>query len=139
MIAAFILWSAWAPPPKATVRGPVATVLAGLVTSTIGMVAGIGGPFVAAFLRFLPDRREIVATHALLMTAQNVLKAVAFMTLGFAFGPYLPLTVAMIASGLVGTAIGGRLLAALPEKSFRLGFKILLTIAAAGLLWSIAF
>lgn len=45
----------------------------------------------------------------------------------------------MIASGLIGTAIGGRLLSALPEKGFRLGFKILLTIAALGLLQSALF
>jgi hypothetical protein len=45
----------------------------------------------------------------------------------------------MIASGLIGTAIGGRLLAALPEHAFRVGFKILLTVAALGLLQSAFF
>jgi uncharacterized membrane protein YfcA len=138
-IAAFILWSAWAPMPRVSGHGPVTTVLAGLLTAIAGMVSGIAGPLVAAFLRFLPDRHQIIATHALLMTAQNTLKAVAFASLGFAFGPYLPLTAAMIASGLIGTAIGGRLLSALPEKGFRLGFKILLTIAALGLLQSALF
>jgi uncharacterized membrane protein YfcA len=134
IIACFLLWSAWAPQPKATARGPVATALAGLATSILGMVTGVGGPVVAAFLRFLPDRRHIIATHAVLMTAQNVLKAIAFSALGFAFAPYLPLVVAMIASGGIGTLIGGRLLSSLPEDKFRLGFKIVLTLVALNLL-----
>jgi uncharacterized protein len=89
---------------------------------------------VAAFLRFLPDRRQIIATHAVLMTAQNVLKAVAFGALGFVFAPYVPLVVAMIVSGGIGTLIGGRLLLSLPEDKFRVGFKIVLTLAAINLL-----
>lgn len=133
-IAGFILWSAWAPQPRAEARGPAATAVAGLLTAILGMVTGISGPVVAAFLRFLPDRRQIIATHALLMTAQNGLKAVAFAAFGFAFAPYLPLVAAMILSGLVGTAIGGRLLSALPEQRFRLGFKLLLTVSALALL-----
>jgi uncharacterized membrane protein YfcA len=134
IIACFLLWTAWAPQPKANVRGKIATVLAGFGTAVLGMMTGVGGPLVAAFLRFLPDRRQIIATHAVLMTVQNALKAVAFSALGFAFAPYLPLVIAMIASGAVGTLIGGRLLSSLPEGKFRLGFKIVLTLVALNLL-----
>jgi uncharacterized protein len=134
IIACFLLWSAWAPQPKANVRGRVATAIAGFATAVLGMVTGVGGPLVAAFLRFLPDRRQIIATHAVLMTAQNILKAIAFSALGFAFAPYVPLVVAMIVSGGLGTLIGGRLLSSLPEDKFRLGFKLLLTLVALNLL-----
>jgi uncharacterized membrane protein YfcA len=134
IIALFLLWSAWAPQPKATARGVVSTVLAGLATSILGMVTGVGGPIVAAFLRFLPDRRQIIATHAVLMTAQNILKAAAFSALGFVFAPYVLLVIAMIVSGGIGTLIGGRLLSSLPEDKFRLGFKIVLTLVALNLL-----
>jgi uncharacterized protein len=134
IIAVFLLWSAWAPQPKATARGVVSTVLAGLATSILGMVTGVGGPIVAAFLRFLPDRRQIIATHAVLMTAQNILKAAAFSALGFVFAPYVLLVIAMIVSGGIGTLIGGRLLSSLPEDKFRLGFKIVLTLVALNLL-----
>ncbi|HHY50411.1 MAG TPA: sulfite exporter TauE/SafE family protein [Alphaproteobacteria bacterium] len=138
-IAGFILWSAWAPMPEARAGTPLLTALAGLITSIVGMITGIGGPLVAAFLRFLPDRRQIIATHAVLMTAQNVLKALAFASLGFAFAPYLPLAAGMILSGLVGTGIGARLLSSLPEPAFRIGFKLLLTVAALGLLQAAVF
>ena len=135
IIALFILWSAWAPQPKVQARGPVLTAIAGLVTSTVGMVTGVAGPLVIAFLRFLPDRRQIISTHASLMTAQNVLKAAAFTAFGFAFGSYLPFVAAMIMSGFAGTAVGGKLLSRLPESAFRRGFRLLLTLIAISLLY----
>lgn len=135
VIAAFILWSAWAPPPRTDARGPLVTVAAGLGTAILGMITGVSGPVVISFLRFLPDRRQVIATHASLMTAQNTLKAVAFTAFGFAFAPYVPLVVAMIAVGFIGTAIGGKLLARLPEERFRRVFKLLLTAIALGLLY----
>jgi uncharacterized membrane protein YfcA len=103
-IALFVLWSAWAPQPKTDVRGPLATAVAGFVAAVLGMVTGISGPLVAAFLRFLPDRRQIIATHAVLMTAQNLLKAAAFAAFGFAFAGYLPLATA-IALALLWDAV----------------------------------
>lgn len=138
-IAAFVIWTAWSPQPRAEVRGPVQTTIAGFAASVLGMVTGIGGPLVAAMLRFLPDRHQIIATQAAIMTAQNVLKAAAFATFGFAFASYLPLVAAMIFSGLIGTAIGGRLMAGLPEAGFRLGFKLTLTAIALSLLWTALF
>ncbi len=139
LIAAFLLWSAWAPQPKVRARGWFATAIAGLATATVGMVTGVSGPLVVAFLRFLPDRHQIIGTHAALMTAQNALKAAAFTAFGFAFGSYLPFVAAMIASGFAGTAMGGRLLARLPEARFRTGFRLLLSLVALTLLYQAFF
>ncbi|HEV7276165.1 MAG TPA: sulfite exporter TauE/SafE family protein [Devosiaceae bacterium] len=136
LIAIFILWSAWAPKPSGTARGPLATAAAGLVTAAIGMITGVSGPLVIAFLRFLPDRHQIIATHALLMTAQNAFKAVAFAAFGFAFVPYLPLVALMVATGFAGTWTGRRLLARVPEQGFRWGFRIILSLVAVNLLWA---
>jgi uncharacterized membrane protein YfcA len=82
----------------------------------------------------LPDRRQLVATHAMLMTIQNTFKIATFTVLGFAFASYLPLVLAMVLSGFVGTTIGSRLLVRVPEKVFRIGFKIVLTIVALDLI-----
>lgn len=136
LIAVFILWSAWAPKPAGTARGPLATAAAGLLTAAVGMITGVSGPLVIAFLRFLPDRHQIIATHALLMTAQNTFKTLAFTAFGFAFAPYLPLIAMMVATGFAGTWIGRRLLSRVPEQGFRWGFRIILSLVAAHLLWS---
>jgi uncharacterized protein len=134
LIAAFILWSAWGPKPRGVARGPLATAAAGLFTSALGMVTGVAGPLVIAYLRFLPDRHQIIATHALLMTAQNVFKALAFALFGFAFAPYLPLVAAMVATGFLGTTLGRGLLQKVPETAFRWGFRIILSLVALDLL-----
>jgi uncharacterized membrane protein YfcA len=137
-IAVFILWSVWAPQPKVPVRTPLLVTFAGVVTAAIGMVVGIAGPLVAANLRHLEDRRQIVATHAFLTSCQNLFKVLTFVALGFAFGTYLPLTLLLIAVGFAGTALGGALLERLPERAFRIAFRLMLSVIALELLWRVA-
>ncbi len=132
-IALFLLYSLWAPKPEIDGRGPLSTTIAGAFTSAIGMIVGISGPLVITFLRNLKERRQIVGTHAFLMTGQNSFKLLSFMLFGFAFSDYLPLILAMIVSGLFGTVFGGFLLDRLPEKLFRVAFRIIITVVALDL------
>lgn len=133
-IGAFVLVTTWLPQPKIVGRSPLAQFAGGAVISAVSMVVGATGPLVAIFIKGLPDRRQLVATHAMLMTLQNIFKIAVFMMLGFAFAAYLPLVVAMIATGFLGTAIGSRLLVKVPESAFRWGFKIVLTLVALDIL-----
>ncbi|MCF6302326.1 MAG: sulfite exporter TauE/SafE family protein [Devosiaceae bacterium] len=132
-IAIFILYSVWAPKAKISGRGAFSTTLAGTFTSAVGMVVGVSGPLVISFLRNLKDRREIVGTHAFLMTNQNLFKFLAFTLFGFAFWDFAPLILAMIISGFIGTYFGGLLLDKVPEKVFRVVFRLILTIVALDL------
>lgn len=68
------------------------------------------------------------------MTFQNSAKIAAFIAYGFAFAEFVPLIIAMVAAGFIGTAIGTKLLIKLPEKAFRYGFKIIITLMAVDLL-----
>ena len=133
-IASFVLLTTWLPQPKIVGKSRVAQVIGGAVIAAVSMVVGATGPLVAVFIKGLADRRQLVATHATLMTLQNSFKVVMFVVLGFAFADYLPLIVAMILSGFVGTTIGSRLLVKVPEAAFRWGFKIVLTLVALDLL-----
>jgi len=134
VIAIFVLITAWLPQPKIVSRSPVVQVIGGGVISALSMVVGATGPLIALFIKGLPDRRQLVATHAMLMTIQNGIKFIVFIALGFAFTEYVPLLIAMIAFGVAGTAVGSRLLVHVPEAAFRWGFKLLLTIIALDLL-----
>lgn len=134
VIALFVLVTAWLPLPHLVGSSRLLQVTGGAVISALGMVIGATGALVAALLKGVADRRQLVATHAMLMTVQNSAKVVTFTALGFAFAQYLPLMVAMIVSGLIGTAIGSRLLVHVPERIFRTGFKIILTVLALALL-----
>lgn len=133
-IAVFILVTTWLPQPKAVSARPGLLVAGGAIVSALGMVVGAVGPLIAVFLRGLQDRRQLVATHAALMTGQNTLKVAAFLVLGFSFAQYLPLLLGMISAGFAGTAVGTRLLLKMPEKAFRYGFRIILSLVALDLL-----
>ena len=133
-IAVFVLITTWLPQPKIVGRSRLAQVIGGAVISALSMVVGATGPLVAVFIKGLSDRRELVATHAMLMTIQNTFKVVVFVAIGFAFAEFLPLILAMIVSGFIGTALGSRLLVKVPEALFRIGFKVVLSLVALDLL-----
>lgn len=136
LIALFVLYSTWGPQPKVTARGPVANAIGGGVISALGMVIGANGLMVATFIKWLTDRRQIIATQAMLVTFSNVLKVAAFSLFGFAFSAYVPLVLAMIATGVLGTILGSRLLDRMPEEGFRVAFKWMLTVMALEMLRS---
>src|SRR5688572_11419326 len=77
-IAAFVLLTTWLPQPKIVGKSRVAQVIGGGVIAAVSMVVGATGPLVAVFIKGLADRRQLVATHAMLMTLQNIFKVVMF-------------------------------------------------------------
>ena len=91
----------------------------------IGLLAGVRG---------IPDRRELVATHALLNAFQHLFKVIVFVAMGFAFAQYLPLILLMVLAGFAGTWIGSHMLTRVPEPVFRFAFRILLSLVAVELL-----
>ncbi|MCF4097959.1 sulfite exporter TauE/SafE family protein [Maritalea mediterranea] len=134
VIGLFLIYTAWGPKLRSVIKSPVLTSFTGFVAATISMIVGISGPLVMGFLQGLKDRREMIATHAALMTAQNVLKLLTFTLLGFQFAAYLPLILLMIATGFLGTISGSKLLDWMPEHVFRKIFRLILTLLA---LWLI--
>lgn len=133
-IGLFILFMVWVPRPRISGRGPIENIIGGAVIAFLGMIVGVTGPLVLTFIRNLPNRLELVGTHAMLMTVQNTAKVLAFIAYGFAFAAYMPLLAVMIASGLVGTVIGSAMLVRMPEKGFRLAFRIIVTVLAFDLI-----
>ncbi len=136
LLGVFVLWSCWSPRLRPHDLPARAFGLVGAATSFVTMFLGATGPFVAAFLG--PERlgrNGVVATHAACMTLQHALKVGAFTALGFAFLPWLPLLLAMIGLGFLGTMVGTRLLDRLPERSFARTFRLVLSGLALKLLW----
>lgn len=133
-IGLFVLVTTWLPQPRVIATSRAAQFAGGTVVSALGMVVGAAGPLVAAFVRGIPDRRQLVATHAMLNTFQHAFKVTVFVAMGFAFRHYLPLILLMVLAGFAGTAVGSRLLTRVPENVFRLGFRILLSGVALALL-----
>jgi uncharacterized membrane protein YfcA len=133
-IGVFVLVTTWLPQPKVIATSRIVQFVGGALVSAIGMVVGSAGPLVAAFVRGIPDRRELVATHAMLNSFVHVFKVTVFVAMGFAFREYLLLILLMVIAGFAGTAVGSRMLMHVPEKVFRLGFRILLSLVALELI-----
>lgn len=132
-IGLFVLVTTWLPQPKFITTSRGVQFAGGAVVSALGMVVGAAGPLVAAFVRGIPDRRQLVATHAMLNALQHVIKVAVFVAMGFAFAQFLPLILCMVLAGFGGTWLGSRLLTRVPERVFRFGFRILLSLVALGL------
>lgn len=132
-VGAFILWSVVAAPPGIFRRS---AWLAGAGSSFLTMFFGATGPFVAAYVKTQQLGRVVyVATHAACMTAQHLLKVIAFGLLGFAFGEYLGLIAGMVAFGFLGTLAGRQVLMRIDERRFGLVLNTILVILAARLIW----
>lgn len=136
LLGLFVLWSCWSPKLKPHNVPMNAFLGVGAVTSFVTMFLGATGPFVAAFLS--PEklgRKGVVATHAASMTIQHSFKVGAFTALGFAFMPWLPLTLAMVALGFLGTLMGTRMLDRMADRNFATAFRVVLTLLALQLVW----
>ncbi|MFM1815924.1 MAG: hypothetical protein RLZ98_2619, partial [Pseudomonadota bacterium] len=136
MMAVFVLVVIWLPEFgrmgaeawRFGVIGFLATFIGVFVSATGSLVS----PIVAAAS---PDRRNFAATVATLMTMTHILKIIAFGVLGVAIGTYLPLIAAMIAGTIAANYLGRFTMERMKEYSFRLLFKIIMTILALRLLY----
>ena len=136
MLAAFIIFLTWVKlPPLPSAGSPLVFGIGGAISTALSMFVGATGPLVAALMgKAFETRHQVVANSAIGNTIQHVLKVAVFGFLGFNLAPWLPLTVAMIASGFAGTLFGARLLDRMDDGQFRFWFRICVTIMAAELL-----
>jgi uncharacterized protein len=135
VLGVFILVMTWIPKPRIPGLESTGMLIGGFVATFVTIFVGATGSFVQAL--FLPlglEKRVLVASHAMCMTIQHGLKVIAFGFLGFAFQDWLPLMVAMIASGFLGTWFGTRLLEHIPQQLFEKILKGVLTIVALDLI-----
>ena len=136
VLGVFIVVITWAKFPWIARLSKAGLSVASAILAVLTMFVGATGPLVSPVLaRFLEnDRKGLVATHAAVMVVQHGLKIIVFGLAGFAFGQWLPLIVAMIASGYLGTLCGTALLDRMREETFRTWFRLLVTALALDLL-----
>ena len=137
VLGLFILYATWVPGFRASKPGPKKFFGVGIVGGFVTMFVGGTGPLLAPFVNAASDsRQQFVGTHACLMSFQHLIKVTAFGAIGFSFGAYLPLLAGLLIFGFAGTYIGKQLLNRLPEKIFRSGLKVILTLLGLKLLYS---
>jgi uncharacterized membrane protein YfcA len=70
------------------------------------------------------------------LAGMSVFKIAGYALFGFDYAPYLIVIVVSIAASFLGTAVGKRLSEKLPEASFRLVYRVLVTVTALRLLYT---
>jgi uncharacterized membrane protein YfcA len=139
ILGSFIILSTWMPgvARAGSLRNRFALV--GFAATFLGVFVSATGTLVGAIIAGAsPDRRNLVATFSAHMTWVHSLKVIAFGLLGFALVDYLPLMAGLVAGTSLGGWAGSRALNRVPEKGFRIVFKVLLTLLALRLLWQAA-
>lgn len=136
-VAIFILYSMWGPRPQRFSPGVRTFFATGVIGSFLTMFFGATGPVAATMLSATKlDRLGLVATHAACMVVQHGLKILVFGFLGFAFADWAVLIAVIVSVGFAGTYVGTKFLRRMPEKTFKSGFKIILSSIAIYLLVS---
>jgi uncharacterized protein len=136
VLGLFILAITWINiPALQRLTGAGLMVMSGAV-AFLTMFMGATGPLMIALLgALIPDNRKaLIATGALALMVHHGLKIVVFGLLGFAFKDWLPLIAAMVATGYLGTLTGSALLSRIPENTFRLAYKLVITALALDML-----
>ena len=136
LLGGFIILLTWARIPGIERLTRLGLAVASVGLAVLSMLVGATGPLVATlFARFFEnDRKALIATSAIAMTTQHLLKIIVFGIAGFAFREWIPLVCAMIVSGYLGTVYGTGLLERMPEKTFRKLFRIGISVLGLDLL-----
>ncbi len=136
ILACFILFAIWMPRVSQMGAAGGRFAVLGFGATFLGVFVSATGTLLSPFVAGAsPDRRNYVATFGALMAIVHACKLVAFGVIGIAVGAYLPLVAAMIAAAMVANWAGSKTLDHVPERVFRVVFRILLTLMAVRLLW----
>ena len=132
-IAIFILVFTWLPKFKSKFKLPFS--LLGFVASSLSLILGATGPLIAPFFlgRNL-TKQQIVGTKAICQMQIHMAKILLFGFLGFSFSKYWVIVVSMSAAVYFGTRFGKAILSKIPEKYFKIVFKLVITFFALRIL-----
>lgn len=134
-IATVMLVAIWLPAiswrPK--IRHPWAIV--GFIHSFFSTLFAYGALLHAVILHSGLGRREVVGTMAAALTGMGVLKIAGYAANGFDYRPYLTIIAASLVAAVLGTWVGKLVNDRVSEKTFRVVFKVLVTVTAIRLIW----
>jgi uncharacterized protein len=135
-VGLFVIYLLWGVTPAIRETSNLWRILAGMFTSFMSMFVGASGPLVGSCMHVNGyEKMRFTATFSSCMTIQHCLKAFVYGAIGFSFWQWLPLILAMIGSGAIGTWLGIKLLKKLPTEKFKMIFRVVLSVMCLQLIW----
>ena len=134
-VGLFVIFLLWGATPTIRETSNTWRILVGLGTTFISMFVGASGPLVGSLMQVNGyEKMRFIATFSSCMTFQHLLKAIVFGTIGFSFWQWLPLILAMIASGAIGTWLGIKQVKKISADKFKSIFRLILSILSIQLI-----
>ncbi len=115
------------------IRHPWAIV--GFVHTLVSTLFAYGVVLHSAMLHTKLGRHGIVGTMAGCLTGMGAFKISGYALYGFDYSPYFAVILAGIAASFVGTLIGRSVVDRLSEATFRLAYRLLVTVTALRLVY----
>jgi uncharacterized protein len=137
MLAGIMLWAAWAPRTGVGFTMPFGNVVMGAIHTFLSTAFSFGGLIQATVFRQGFDRTTVTATIALSILVMSAFKIPAYAMTGFDYSLYLPEIIAGFIVAPLGAWVGKHLLVRISEQAFATVFKLLLTLVAIKLIWSV--
>lgn len=135
LVGTFILISVFIPEGKMPATRPWTFVVLGFLSSFLGMIVAVTGPFIASF--FVLNniaKEELIATKSVCQALTQIVKTGVFLiSVGFDFGQYQWLLLILCTATILGTFIGRWLMEKISQQRFNQWNRILLTIIALGM------
>lgn len=139
VVGLFVLYLLWGATPAMRETSKLGRAVAGAITTFLSMFVGASGPMVGSYMYLNGyEKLRFTATFSSCMTFQHSLKALVYTAIGFSFWQWLPLIIAMVASGALGTWAGIKLLKKLPAEKFKLIFRVIISLLCVHLIWQAA-
>ena len=136
LLGAVLLTLLWMPKWKRElpIRHPFFFV--GILHSYLGALLGVGGVLQPSILRTSLTKLEITGTLAVCLLVLDGLKASAYVNFGFSYLDFVPHIIGATIAGFAGTWLGKRVTHVISEQTFRMVFKIFVTLVALRLIYS---
>ncbi len=107
----------------------------GFVHSFLSTLFAYGALLHAVILHAGLTRRAVVGTMAAALTGMGVFKIAGYAANGFDYRPYLVVIAMSILVAFAGTWVGKLLIEKISERTFRIAFRVLVTLTALRLMY----
>jgi len=134
-LAIVMLFAIWLPDIRwrPGVRHP--WLITGFVHSLLSTLFAYGALLHAVILHTDLDRRQVVGTMAACLTGMSVFKITGYALNGFDYRPYFGIIGFAVLAAFLGTWVGKQIIDRISESTFRVAFRLLVTVTALRLLY----
>ena len=129
VLGLLLLALVWLVPQGVRMNLPRRFLFVGGLHGCFSTIFGVGLFLQPAILRTALNRRQITGTLAVCLMGLEVMKAAGYVSFGFSYADYAPHILAGALAGVAGTMAGRRFGTTIPEESFRLVFRMIVTLA----------